>query len=349
MDKDRQWFKSKFGLQSNQTKRSDSFCSHAIESNTDIFEIEDASIHPFFKDNIHVLEKGIRFYAGAPLIFDDGHALGTICVLDVVPKKLSETQKKALRNLANQVVKLLELRYKQKNLIEIQKNLREKNVQLQNFAGVVSHDMKMPLANIVVTIDILKSKYKDKLDDAGFQYLNNLKQSAFKMSDYISNILVHYESDNITRKETKDEIDLHELLENLVELIDINDNCDINLPEKNKTIRCNKTALEQIFLNLIGNSLKYNDKDNIVVDLDFYESDTHYFFTVKDNGIGIEKDKQKEIFKLFTTVADQDRKGQKGNGIGLSTVKKMINNLGGTIKVESEKGVYSKFTFSLEK
>ncbi len=169
------------------------------------------------------------------------------------------------------------------------------------------------------------------------------------MSDYISNILMHYESDNITNKESKEFIDLHELLENLIELIDVNDNCDINLPEKNKIIHCNKIALEQIFLNLIGNSLKYNDKENIVVDIDFYEDDTHYFFSVKDNGIGIEKDKQKDIFKLFTTVADQDRKGQKGNGIGLSTVKKLINNLGGTITVDSEKGVYSKFTFSIEK
>ena len=349
VDKDRQWFKSRYGIESTQTNRSESFCSHAIESNSDIFEIEDASKHPLFKDNLHVLEKGIRFYAGAPLLIDDGHALGTICVLDIVPKKLSDIQKKALKNLANQVVKLLELRYKQKNLIEIQKNLREKNVQLQNFAGVVSHDMKMPLANIIVTIDILKSKYKDKLDDNGFQYLNNLKQSAFKMSDYISNILLHYESDNITNKESKDYVDLHELLENLIELIDVNDNCDINLPEKNQIINCNKVALEQILLNLIGNSLKYNDKENIVVDIDFYENDTYYFFSVKDNGIGIEKDKQKDIFKLFTTVADQDRKGQKGNGIGLSTVKKLINNLGGTIKVESEKGVYSKFTFSIEK
>jgi len=349
VDEKRQWFKSKIGIDDVQTGRDESFCSHAIESNSEIFEVEDASIHPLFKTNLLVLEKGIRFYAGAPLIVDDGHAIGTICVIDFEPKKLTDIQKKALKNLANQVVKLLELRHKQKNLIEIQNNLREKNVQLQNFAGVVSHDMKMPLANIIVTIDVLKSKYKNKLDDNGFQYLNNLKQSAFKMSDYISNILLHYESDNITSKESKDYVDIHELLENLIELIDVNDNCYINLPEKNKIISCNKVALEQIFLNLIGNSLKYNDKESIVLDIDFYESDSHYFFSVKDNGIGIEKDKQKEIFKLFTTVAEQDRKGQKGNGIGLSTVKKLINNLGGIIKVESEKGVYSKFTFSIEK
>jgi signal transduction histidine kinase len=349
VDENRQWFKSKIGIDSSETHRKHSFCTHAIESSKSIYEIEDASKDPVFKDNPHVVEKGLRFYAGAPLILESGHVLGTICVIDFIPKKLTEPQKKALKNLANQVVKLLELRFKQKNLIETQKHLKEKNVQLQNFAGVVSHDMKMPLANIIVTIDILKSKYKNKLDDAGFQYLNNLKQSAFKMSDYISNILMHYESDTITETDLKEYVDLHELLESIIELIDVNDNCDINIPEKNKIIFCNKVALEQILLNLIGNSLKYNDKDNIIVDLDFFEDETHYFFSVKDNGIGIEKDKQKEIFKLFTTVAEQDRRGQKGNGIGLSTVKKLINNLGGKIQVDSEKGIYTKFTFSIEK
>ncbi|MBS3739166.1 MAG: HAMP domain-containing histidine kinase, partial [Psychroflexus sp.] len=258
-------------------------------------------------------------------------------------------QKLALKNLANQVVKLFELRFKNENLREAQRNLKEKNTQLKNFAGVVSHDMKMPLANIIVTIDILKRKYNKVLDEAGFDYLNNLKQSAFKMSDYISNILTHYESDEITEKQSKENIDVHELLEDVIELLDVNDNCDINLPADNIQLKCNKTAIEQILLNLLGNSLKYNDKEKIIVDIDVSEDEHYYYFSVKDNGIGIPKEKQKDIFKLFSTVAEKDRRGQKGNGIGLSTVRKLINNLGGTIDVESEKGVYTKISFSIEK
>jgi len=349
IDEDRQWFKSKIGIDTCETKRDISFCTHAIDQSNGVYEIKDTSSHKLFKDNPFVIEKGVRFYAGAPLNHQDGHALGTICVLDFKPKKLSDQQKIALKNLANQVVKLFELRAKNENLREVQSNLREKNSQLRNFAGVVSHDMKMPLANIIVTIDILKSKYKKALDEAGFEYLNNLKQSAFKMSDYISNILTHYESDEITEKQPKEEVDVHELLEDIIELLDVNDNCDINLPEKQMQIKCNKTAIEQILLNLIGNSLKYNDKDKIVVDIDVSEDDNYYHFIVKDNGIGIPKEKQKDIFKLFSTVAEKDRRGQKGNGIGLSTVRKLINNLGGTIDVESEEGVYTKFLFSIEK
>ncbi|NBC58213.1 MAG: GAF domain-containing protein [Bacteroidetes bacterium] len=349
IDKDRQWLKSKIGFDACETEREISFCTHAINQPDEIYEIEDASSHDLFKDNPFVIEKGVKFYAGAPLIHHNGHALGTICVIDYKPKSLTDKQKLALKNLANQVVKLFELRFKNENLREAQRNLKEKNTQLKNFAGVVSHDMKMPLANIIVTIDILKRKYNKVLDEAGFDYLNNLKQSAFKMSDYISNILTHYESDEITEKQSKENIDVHELLEDIIELLDVNDNCDINLPTDNIQLKCNKTAVEQILLNLLGNSLKYNDKEKIIVDIDVSEDEHYYYFSVKDNGIGIPKEKQKDIFKLFSTVAEKDRRGQKGNGIGLSTVRKLINNLGGTIDVESEKGVYTKISFSIEK
>ena len=349
IDEDRQWFKSKIGIETCETTRDISFCTHAIDQTDGVYEIQDTFSHKLFKNNPFVIKKGVRFYAGAPLYHQDGHALGTICVIDYKPNKLSDKQKIALTNLANQVVKLFELRAKNENLREIQSHLREKNAQLSNFAGVVSHDMKMPLANIIITIDILKAKYKKTLDEAGFEYLNNLKQSAFKMSDYISNILTHYESDEITSKQSHEDVDIQELLEDIIELLDVNDNCDINLPEKQMQIKCNKTAIEQILLNLIGNSLKYNDKDKIVVDIDVKEDKNFYHFSVKDNGIGIPKEKQKEIFKLFSTVAEKDRRGQKGNGIGLSTVRKLINNLGGRIDVESEEGVYTKFMFSIEK
>jgi signal transduction histidine kinase len=349
VDEERQWFKSKVGIDTCESKRSDSFCTHAIEQPDNIFEVEDTTKHELFKDNVFTVEKGVRFYAGAPLIQDEGHALGTICVVDFEPRTLSTQQKIALKNLANQVVKLLELRARNEHLREVQSNLREKNEQLKNFAGVVSHDMKMPLSNIIITIDILKSKYKDALDEAGFEYLNNLKQSAFKMSDYITNILMHYKSDEITTEQAKEKVDVHELLENIIELLDINDNCDINLPENIKEIVCNKTALEQILLNLIGNSLKYNDKEKIIIDIDLEVTKGFYVFSIKDNGIGIPKEKQKDIFKLFSTVAERDRRGQKGNGIGLSTVKKLIHNLGGKIDVDSKEGVYTKITFSIEK
>jgi signal transduction histidine kinase len=170
------------------------------------------------------------------------------------------------------------------------------------------------------------------------------------LSDYITNILTHYESDNITSNEDSLEVfDVHTLVEDIVEMLDIGDDCDISFPEESIDIFTNRVALEQILLNLIGNSLKYNDKSKIEIDIDFKKESDFYRFFVKDNGIGIPKDKQKEIFNLFSIVAENDRKGNKGNGIGLSTVKKMIHNLGGEIKVSSVEGKGTTFEFTIER
>jgi signal transduction histidine kinase len=351
LDEDRQWFKSKVGIDHCETEKKYSFCNFAIQSDKDIMEVSDAREDKRFEGNPLVDgDNQVVFYAGVPLRDKDGYALGTLCVIDHQPRTLSKKQKEGLFFLANQVTKLFELHSMNRGLERTKKQLEEKNVQLKNFAGVVSHDMKMPLANMIVTIDVLKAKYKDKLDEAGLDYLNNLKKSSFQLSDYISNILTHYESDSITNDEDSlEEFDVHTLVEDIVEMLDIGDDCDIRFPEDTIDIYTNRVALEQILLNLIGNSLKYNDKPKIEIDIDFKKEPDFYRFFVRDNGIGIPKDKQKEIFNLFSTAAENDRKGNKGNGIGLSTVKKMIHNLGGKISVDSTEGDGTTFEFTVER
>jgi signal transduction histidine kinase len=350
IDRNRQWFKSCFGFGEKETDREISFCTHAISSEDEIFEIPDARKDERFKNNpLTVGETPVIFYAGVPLKDAHGFALGTLCVIDHKPRKLVDKQRKALLYLANQVIQLFEIRTKNNILRKSQKELKEKNTQLKNFAGVVSHDMKMPLANMIVTIDILKAKYAGKIDESGIDYLRNLKRSAFKLSDYITNILTHYESDNITDNHQVEKFQLNELIKDIIGMLDTVEDYELHYPEKDLTLSTNRVALEQILLNLLGNSFKYNDKDKIIIHIECFEDDGFYNFVVTDNGIGIPKAKQKSIFNLFSTAAEQDRRGSKGNGIGLSTVKKIIRNLGGDIKVESELGEQTSFKFFIEK
>ncbi|WP_052501662.1 PAS domain S-box protein [Thiomicrospira microaerophila] len=109
IDADRQWFKSRQGLDVCETGRDVSFCGHAILGE-DIFEIEDATQDPRFSANpLVVSEPKIRFYAGVPLITREGHAMGTLCIIDFKPRKLTEAQRSALRDLADAVLSELEL------------------------------------------------------------------------------------------------------------------------------------------------------------------------------------------------------------------------------------------------
>src|SRR5699024_7059464 len=144
----------------------------------------------------------------------------------------------------------------------LKNELQNKNEQLRHFAGVVSHDMKMPLANMILTCDLLKSKYQNILNTEAANYLYRIMQSKLMLSSYLTNTLHHYEIDHYAALDSK-EFYLHDLLENIIDLLNIQEICDINLPDKNYKIRGNQTALEQIFMNLFTNSLKYNDKEKI--------------------------------------------------------------------------------------
>jgi signal transduction histidine kinase len=348
VDEDTVWFKSTIGINLDKSTRELSFCSHAISGPEQQFVVNDLTTDPRFHDHPYVInpKSPLQFYAGVALLDADGHALGTLCVLDRKPNSITDEQLDILKTLAKQVVKLIELHRNNRELEKAWDQLKLKNQDLRDFAGRVSHDMKMPLANMIVTSDIIKARYQSKLDKEAYKYLDYLKDSAFSLSEYISGMLTYYESDRIA-EEKVEQFNIYHLLEDIIELLNIDQQVEIDFPADDLEISCNRTALEQIILNLLGNSLKYNDKEVIKITIDVVKEDDQYHFTISDNGMGIPPDKLESIFGLFSTVGTLDRHGRKGNGIGLSTVQKLVERLGGTISVRSEVGNGTTFDFTV--
>lgn len=349
VDKEKQWFKSKVGLDICETSRESSFCAHAILSPEEILEVPDARKDLRFIDNpLTKTDQPVIFYAGIPLRTKEGVALGSLCVIDHKPNELNNEQREALVTLGKQVERLFELRLVNNTLEQTKNSLTKHNNLLKDFAGTVSHDLKMPLANLILTSDIVKKKYEDLLDLSGKKYLGYLKKSSMSMSNYITNILSHYES-MAYEKDDVQQFMLNDSLEDLVDLLNINFECEVHFPETNLELSCNRAALDQIFLNLIGNSLKYNDKKHTIITIGAVEQSSKFQFSVRDNGRGIEADKVDSIFTLFSTIGHLDKHGERGHGIGLSTVQKLVHNMGGTIKVSSVLGEYTEFLFTIAK
>lgn len=346
LDDNRNFLKSHHGVPFNESPRDISFCGHAILEKDPIFIINDAREDERFCNNPLVNEYNAIFYAGVPLINPDGFALGTLCAFGHEPKELNDFQREILINLGKQVVHLFELRKKNNELIKAELQLKVQNNNLKQFTGHVSHDMKMPLANMIISSDILKQKFSNQIGEKGKEYLDYIKNSALKLSDYINRLLEHYESDHIQGYESLERYSVNHILEDLIDLLNIDSNCEIRIPEQDLEISCNRTALEQIFLNLIANSIKYCDKQVALIEITSEIKEDFIYFEVKDNGIGIPEDKLNSIFDLFSTAGHLDKFGEKGHGIGLSTVKKLVESLNGEITVNSELGKSTTIMFS---
>lgn len=347
IDEERQWFKSHKGLDISETPRDYSFCAYAINDPENIFIIPDARNDIRFHDNPIVAgQPNVIFYAGVPLTNEDGLPLGTICVIDHKPKILTPAQIRSLKALSEQTMRLLELRLNKSKLEQTLVRLEKKNEELERFAYIAAHDLKSPLANISGLTDFFIDHYNDVIDAEGHEIMNLIKSSSSKLKEMIDSLLA-YSKSNVKEKENYTEVPISVLEKELSDLFIFKNNCSITFKSNVKFLYTNKTGIEQILINLITNAIKYNDKENVEIVIEIIDDCDYYKIAVSDNGPGILKEYHNSIFEIFEVVSTVDRYGEKGNGIGLAIVKKIIEGLGGTIHVESDMGKGSTFKFTL--
>ncbi len=349
IDTDRQWFKSKVGLSVSETNRDLAFCAHAINEIGEFFIVNDATADPRFFDNPLVTDApNVIFYAGAVLKSDQDLPLGTLCVIDNSPRTLTDNQINSLKTIAKQIMNLLNYKKSLRIQDELRVQLLQKNQDLEKFATIAAHDLKSPLTNILSAANLLSELYASQLDTDGNHIIDSIAMSGQRLKLLIDGLLEFSKIDDISQLK-KSTVDLSKTTNELSTLISNKNNLHISLNSQLASIETYPILLDQILINLFSNSLKYSDKEISEIELTVTQNPSHYLFKVKDNGPGIPKKYHDTIFDLFQTAYTRDRFGNKGSGIGLASVKKIIEKHGGEIHVESEEGHGAEFHFSISK
>jgi K+-sensing histidine kinase KdpD len=283
IDDKTQWFKSTINFDALQCPREISICSYALETPNSITEIEDVRDDARFYNNPAVIGPSkIVFYASAPLIAPNGMAIGTVCVLDKKPHKLTSKQKKALIALSKQVINVLELR-KQKHIIEQNiKVLAAKNKALEGFTDSSINNMQSPLSTITLISDLTRKRYKGELGEKDKEYLGIVESASKKMKYMLNNIKTFHENlDLITH--SKEFFFISDLFEEV--LIEIHDKSgEIKYSNQITKIHANKAVIKTILKGLILNSISRQKESNYSLFLDFNLKKEAYLFTLTDSG-----------------------------------------------------------------
>tara|TARA_R110002012_G_scaffold312248_1_gene522687 strand:+ start:255118 stop:257256 length:2139 start_codon:yes stop_codon:yes gene_type:complete len=238
------------------------------------------------------------------------------------------------------ITKQKKLEIQKENLLE---KLKKSNEELEEYAHIVSHDLKSPLRNISALANWIKTDNLSKLKPESIQHFKQLELTLEKMDTLISGILKYA---SISEETVLDHnIDLNELLDTILQTIHIPQNISITIKQTLPTIIVDRMKARQIFQNLIMNAIEHNDKPQGIITIDFSEQEKHYEFSVSDNGVGIDEKYHKKIFKIFNSIHQKSH----NSGIGLSIVKKILNIYNCTIRIESELGVGTTFFFTLNK
>jgi signal transduction histidine kinase len=234
--------------------------------------------------------------------------------------------------------------------LEIQVDLRTKELQrakdsLEEFAYVVSHDLKAPLRGIGQLAYWLKEDYAEKLGEEGIVLIDKLLERTHRLENLISDILTY---SRIGRIQNPPELIvlkdmLLEIIDSFGELPDIRIEILTALPE----LYSDKILLIQIFQNLLSNAVKYMDKEQGEIYIGCEEKSNRWEFYVKDNGPGIEAKYHDKIFQIFQTLGPRDSDGS--TGVGLAMVRRAVESLGGEIWVESAIGKGTIFLFDMPK
>ena len=269
---------------------------------------------------------------------DDGKRIGYFgTIIDISDRKRAEALSKQQQE---------RLIYINQHLKQTTDLLTRRNRELDEFTYVVSHDLKAPLRAVCHLSEWLEEDLEDKLDDDTKHNFKLLKSRVGRMQMFIQSLL---EYSRVGKEQTPTEtVVVKDLLIDIIDFLLPPPTFAIAIGEGMPTLDTQKVALEQVFTNLIGNAIKHHPRQTGKIAISATEDSQYYYFTVTDDGNGIAPEHRERVFGIFQTLSSRDDT-EENTGIGLSIVKKIVENQGGTIDLESQLGRGTTFSFSWPK
>lgn len=257
-------------------------------------------------------------YASSPLV-EDGVTVGAVVTFtDITARKAAERERERLIAA-----------------------LARSNTELDQFAYVASHDLKAPLRGIANLSQWVEEDLGENVPEDVREKMNLLRGRVHRLEALIDGILQYSRAGRV--RGTVERVDVGALLHESIELLAPPPEVTITVDPDMPTVTSERTPLQQVFMNLIGNAIKYNQRPGATVHVSVRDAGAFYAFSVTDNGPGIAPEYHDRIFGIFQTLESRDK--VEGTGIGLSVVKKTVELRGGTVTVRSAPGEGATFTF----
>ena len=357
LDFNKQWFKAKIGIENTEGDRDVSFCGHAIVQDEAIMIVNDALADQRFIDNPLVLgDPNIRFYAGYPLVSPSGYKLGTLCVIDRVPRSLTPEQELTLKTLGNQVVKLFELRLRNKEVEARNKLVEEQKIQLQESAAVqnkiisiIAHDVRGPVTSLKTMIELTKTKSLTEEETAVL--LDMLDKQLDGTLDMLTNLvdwgsmLLKKGKLSITSVNVSSVVD--KIFKNLSSMVQLKGNQFQNLVAHDIAVMADENTFRFILRNIISNANKFTTNGTITVHVQPNKNDNSISIIVSDTGCGMSSEIQQHLFNPAKRHSREGTHKEKGSGLGLILVKEFAEAMYASIEVKSEPGKGTSFSVLL--
>jgi signal transduction histidine kinase len=240
----------------------------------------------------------------------------------------------------------------QKNTDELEQGVKARTAELErsnqaldDFAHIVSHDLRAPLRAIVSLAGWIEQDYAEVVDEAGRESLKLLKTRAIRMNGLVEGVLAY--SQAVRDYSEVELVNTHQIAAEVIAALEIPDGIEIHLDDQLPSVRFGRTQLEQILQNLIGNAIRHMDKPNGDVFVSGSDEGDAWSIQIRDTGPGIPEGELERIFQIFQTLESRDRKDT--TGIGLTVVKQLVEQQEGTVTVISVVGQGSTFTVTVPK